>query len=83
MTRHAGGRGRSRRRAEDRARPANVGVHACFADPQQIGDLFRRKTAGDRAQDLALTTGQRRDRSGAPLENAAGKEIPGEDPDQR
>jgi hypothetical protein len=69
MTRHAGGRGRSRRRAEDRARSADVSVHAGFADPQQIGDLLGRKTAGDRAQHLALTIGQGGDRSGGSLEN--------------
>jgi len=83
MTRHAGGRGRSRWRAEDRARSADVSVHAGFADPQQIGDLLRRKTAGDRAQHFTLTMGQRGDRSGAPPENAAGKDIPGENPDKR
>jgi len=61
MTRHAGGSGRSRWRAEDRSRSANVGVHARLGDAEQGGDLFRRKTSGDRAKDLALTIGQRSD----------------------
>jgi len=83
MTRHAGGRGRSRRRAEDGARTADMGIHAGFGDPQQIGDLFRRKTARDRAQHLTLTIGQCGDRSRAPPENASGNEIPGENSYQR
>ena len=58
MTRHAGGRGRSRGRAEDRSRSANVRVHAGLGDPKQVGDLFRRKTAGHGPQHLTLTIGQ-------------------------
>jgi hypothetical protein len=83
MTRHAGGCGRSRWRAEGRARSTDVSIHACFRDPQQIGDFFRRETAGNRAQHLTLTTGQCRDRSRAPPENASGNEIPGENSYQR
>jgi hypothetical protein len=82
MTRDAGGRGRSRRRAEDGARTADMSIHAGFGDPQQIGDLFRRKTARDRAQHLTLTIGQRGERSGAPRESVSGNDIPGEDPDE-
>ena len=83
MTRHAGGRGRPRWHAEDRARSTDVGVHAGFGDPKQIGDFLRRKAARDRAQNLTLTIGQRGDRSFAPPENASGNEIPGENPYQR
>jgi hypothetical protein len=61
MTGHAGGRGRSRGRTEDRPRPADVRVHAGLGDPEQAGDLLRRKTPGDRAEDLTLTIGQRGD----------------------
>ena len=83
MTCHTGGRGRSCWRAEDRARSANVGIDAGLGDPEQIGDLFRGKAARDRAQHLALTIGQRGDRSGVPIENAASDQISGENPDQR
>lgn len=83
MTRHAGGRGRSCGRAEDRACSADVGVHAGFADPEQSGDLFRRETAGDGSKDLTLTIRKRGDGSGAPPEHAAGNEIPGEDSEER
>jgi hypothetical protein len=82
VTRHASGGGRSRWRVEDRARPADMRVDTRFGDPQESGDLFRRKTAGDRAQHLKLTIGQRGDRSGVSPEDAAGNDIPGEDPDQ-
>jgi hypothetical protein len=61
MTRHAGGSSRSCGRIEDRSRSANVCVHARLGDPEQIGDLLRRKTAGDRAEDLMLPIGQRGD----------------------
>jgi hypothetical protein len=61
VTGHARGRGRSRGRTEDRSRSANMGVHAGLADAEQIGDLLRRKTPGDRAEDLTLTIGQRGD----------------------
>jgi hypothetical protein len=81
VTRDASGGGRSRWRAEDRARSADVSVHAGLGDPKQIGDLLRGKTARDRAQHLPLTIGQRGDRSGAPLENGTGNEIAGENPD--
>jgi pyrrolidone-carboxylate peptidase len=83
MTRHARGRGRSRWRAEDRACSANVRVDACLRDPQQIGDLFRGKTARDRAQHLTLTIGQRCGRPDVTTENAAGEQISGEYPDNR
>jgi hypothetical protein len=83
MTRHAGGRGRSRWHAEDRARSTDVGVHAGFGDPQQICDFLRREAARDRAQHLTLTIGQCRDRSLAPPENASGNEITGENSYQR
>jgi hypothetical protein len=82
MTRHAGGRGRSRRRAEDGPRTADMSIHAGFGDPQQIGDLFRRKTARDRAQHLTLPIGQRGERSRAPPESVSGNDVTGEDPDQ-
>jgi hypothetical protein len=58
MTRHASGSRRSRGRAEDRARAADVGVDAGLGDPEETRDLFRRKTAGDRAQHLTLAIGQ-------------------------
>jgi hypothetical protein len=58
MTRHAGGSRRSRGRAEDRARAADVRVDACLGDPEETRDLLRRKTTGDRAQHLTLTIGQ-------------------------
>jgi hypothetical protein len=59
-----------------------MSIHAGFGDPQQIGDLFRRKTACDRAQHLTLTIGQRGQRSGAPRESVSGNDIAGEDPDE-
>ena len=83
MTSHAGGRGRSRGRPEDRSRSANMSVHARLADPEQVGDLLRRKAAGDRAEHLTLTIGQRGDRPNATVEDAPGHEVPGEEPDQR
>jgi hypothetical protein len=83
MTRHAGGRGRSRWRAKDRARSTDGGVHAGFGDPEETGDLLRRETAGDRAQHLTLAIGQRGDRSRASPEYASGNEIPGENSYQR
>jgi hypothetical protein len=58
MTRHAGGSRRSRGRAEDRPRAANVRVHAGLGDPEKTRDLFRRQTAGDSTQDLTLAIGQ-------------------------
>ena len=61
MTRHARRGGGPRGRPEDRSRPADVSVHARLGDSEQIGDLLRRKTAGDRAEDLTLTIGQRAD----------------------
>jgi hypothetical protein len=83
MTRHAGGRGRSRWRAEDRARSTDVSIHAGFRDPEETGDFLRRETARDRTQHLTLTIGQCGDRSLAPPENASGNEIPGENSYQR
>jgi hypothetical protein len=83
VTRHASGSRRSRRGAEDRSRAADVGVHAGLGDPEKARDLFRRKTARHRAQHLTLTIGQPGDGPRAPVEDAAGDEIPGEDPDHR
>ncbi len=82
MTRHAGGRGRSRGRAEDRSRSADVSVHARLGDPEQVGDLLRRKTAGDRAEHLTLTIGQGGDRPNTTIEDTPREDIPDEDPDQ-
>jgi hypothetical protein len=65
MTRHAGGGGRSRGRAEGRARSTYVSVHAGLAYSQEVGDLFRRETARDRAQHLTLPIGQGGTRRGA------------------
>jgi len=59
VTGDARGRGRSRRHTQDRSRSPDVGVHAGLGDPEEVGDLLRRKPAGDGAQHLALTAGQR------------------------
>jgi hypothetical protein len=59
MTGHAGGRGRSRGDIEDRARSANVRVHAGLGDSEQVGDLLCRKSSGDGAEYLTLTISQR------------------------
>ena len=58
MTRYARGSRRSRGRAEDRPRAADVGVDAGLGDPEETRDLFRRKTAGDSTQHLTLAIGQ-------------------------
>jgi len=81
MTRHAGGSSRSRGRTEDRSRAADVSVHARLGDPQQIGDLLRRETARDSAEDLTLTIGQRDDGPAAPREDSPGKHVPAENPE--
>ena len=81
MTRHAGGSSRSRGRTEDRSRAADVSVHARLGDPQQIGDLLRRETARDSAEDLTLTIGQRDDRPATPREDSPGKHVPRENPE--
>jgi hypothetical protein len=83
MTRHAGGRGRTRGRTEGHSRSTNVRVHARLRDPKHIGDLFRRKTAGDCAQDLTLAVGQPGDCPRATTQNAPREEIAGKDPDHR
>ena len=82
MTRHAGGRGRSRRRTEDRPRAADVRVHTRFGYPQETRDLFRRQPTRDCAQHLTLPIGQRGDGSGVPPQDASGEQEPKEDPDQ-
>jgi hypothetical protein len=38
-----------------------VGVHAGLGDPEELRDLLRGKAAGDGAQNLTLTIGQRGD----------------------
>jgi len=58
MTGDARGCRRSRGRAEDRSRTADVRVHAGLGDPKKARDLFRRETAGDGAQHLTLAIGQ-------------------------
>jgi hypothetical protein len=83
VTRHAGGGRRSRGRAEDRSRAPDVRVDAGLADPEETRDLFRRKTAGYGAQHLTLTIGQPGDGSRAPLEDAAGDDVPRQNPDDR
>ena len=80
MTRHAGGRRRSRGYAQDRSRAAHVGVHAGFGDSEEARDLFGRETAGDGAENLTLPVGQRVDRLDAPSKHAPGEQIPGYDP---
>jgi hypothetical protein len=42
-----------------------MSVHAGLAYSEQVGDLFRRKTARDRAQHLTLPIGQGGARRGA------------------
>jgi hypothetical protein len=83
MTGHAGGRGRSRGHTEDRPRSADVRVHAGLGDPEQAGDLLRRKAAGYGAEHLTLTIGQRGDRTPATRENASRNDVSGEHSDQR
>jgi hypothetical protein len=61
VTRHARDGGRTRWSAEDRPRPADVGVDGGFGDSEEQGDLLRLKTARDGAQNLTLTIGQRGD----------------------
>jgi hypothetical protein len=82
VTGDAGGRGRSRWRAEDGARPPDMRVHARFADPEEPGDLFRGETSGDRAEDLTLTIGQRRAGAVAPREDTAGYEVADKETDK-
>jgi hypothetical protein len=84
MTCHAGGGGRSGGHTEDRARSADVSVHAGFAYSQEVRDLLRRKAARDRAQHLTLPIGQGGGtQRGASRENAPGKRVPGNYSDQR
>ena len=59
MTRHERDRGRARWSAEDESRPADVGIHGGLGDPEVQRDLLRLEAAGDGAQHLALTIGQR------------------------
>jgi len=82
MTRHAGGRRRSRGRTEDRPRAADVRVHTRFGYPQETRDLFRREPARDGAQDFTLPIGQRGDGLDVPPQDASGEQKPKEDPDQ-
>jgi hypothetical protein len=59
VTGDSGGRGRSGRCTEDGAGAADVRVHFCLADPEELGDLLRRWAARDGAQNLVLTMRQR------------------------
>ena len=70
MTRHSRGRGRAGRRAECGARAADMRIHTGLADPEELGDLFRREAACDGAQHLTLTIRQRRDRAGTARKDA-------------
>jgi len=83
VTGDACGRGRPRRHTEDRSRSPDVSVHARLGDPQEAGDLLRRKTARDRAEDLALAISQRGHGPRAPREDALRDEVSGKNPDQR
>ena len=83
MTRHASGSRSSRWHTEDRARTADVSVHAGLADPEEVGDLLRRKTARDGAQHLTLPVGQRGARRRASREDPPGKCVPGENTEER
>jgi hypothetical protein len=82
VTGHAGGRGRSRGRAEDRSRSADVRVHARLGYPKQTRDLLGREAARDSTQHLALAVGERRDRTRMPREDAPGHGVPGDESDQ-
>ena len=82
MTRHAGGRRRSRGHTEDRSRAPDMRVHARLADPEKIRYLLRRETARDGTEHLALPVGQRFDRSGASAKHTLGKVVPDDDPDE-
>jgi hypothetical protein len=59
VTRHARDGGRTRGSAEDQTRPADVGIDGGLGDPEKQSDLLRLEAAGDGAQDLTLTIGQR------------------------
>jgi hypothetical protein len=61
MTGHARGGSGACGNTEDRSRPADVSVHAGLGDPEELRDLLRGKAAGDGAQNLTLTIGQRGD----------------------
>jgi hypothetical protein len=82
MTRHAGGRRRSRGHAEARSRSPDMRVHARLADPEKVRYLFRRETARDGAEHLTLPVGQSFDRPGASAKDTLGNEVPGNDPDE-
>jgi hypothetical protein len=58
VTRHARYGCGARRGAEDRSRPADVGVNGGFGDSEEQGDLLRLEAAGDGAQDFTLTIRQ-------------------------
>jgi len=83
VTGDACGRGRTRRDTENHSRTPDVSVYARLGDPEEAGDLLRRKTARDRAEDLALTIGQRGHGPRAPREDALRDEVYGKNPDQR
>jgi len=82
MTRHAGGRGRSRGRTEDRPRAADVRIHTRFGNPQETRDLLRREPTRDGTQNFTLPIGQRSDGRGVSSQDASGEDKPKEDPDQ-
>jgi hypothetical protein len=81
VTGDASGRGRSRRRIEDRSRSPDVGVHARLGDPEVAGDLLGREAARHRAQDLTLPIRQRGHRPRAPREDTPRKHISGNESD--
>jgi hypothetical protein len=76
VTGDAGGSRRTRRSAEDRARSADVRVHARFGDAEELRDLLGGKSAGDRVQHLTLTVGQRCDGLLPPDDGAADNDVP-------
>ena len=80
MTRHAGGRRRSRGHTEDRSRAPDMRVHARLFDAEEVRDLLRRETARDCAEHLTLPVGQGFDRPCASAEDTLGNDVPGNDP---
>jgi len=54
-----------------------VRIHAGLADPEELGDLFRREAASDGPQYLALAIRQRRDRSGTARKDSPRQDIAG------